>query len=146
MSWILMTAFGFFAMWCMRFTPDKIDFILVRVAGFAFVGAGLVGGAGWLGRLINGTLGWLFVFINDVSSSAVGTGVAWIIAAALTALWIGAMLPDKLFSYDPPDWLVIGGLIVPSLAAMVPGKAGGAFENAVTVAGEALIKGVGGMF
>jgi hypothetical protein len=146
MSWILMSAVGFAAMFCMRFTPPKIDFILVRIAGFSFVGAGLIGAAGWVGGLINGTLGWLFRFINDLSNAAVGTAVAWIIAAAISGLWIGAMLPDKMFSYDPPDWLVIGGLVVPSLVAMVPGRAGSAFDTLITAAGQALIKGVGGIF
>lgn len=146
MSWILMTAFGFAAMFTMRYTPDKIDFILVRVAGFSFVGAGLIGAAGWIGVLIDGSFGWLVRFIDQLSSVALGSTVAWIIAAALSGLWIGAMLPDKVFSFDPPDWLVIGGLIVPSLAAMVPGRAGSAFDTAITTAGEALIKGVGGIF
>jgi hypothetical protein len=56
------------------------------------------------------------------------------------------MLPDRIFSYDPPDWLVISGLIVPSLVAMVPGKAGSAFDSLITAGGNALIKGVGGWF
>jgi hypothetical protein len=146
MSWILMTAFGFAAMFAMRYTPDWLDFILVRVAGFSFIGAGLIGVAGWIGDLINGTIGWLFRTINDVSSSALGTGIAWIIAAAIAFLWIGGMVPDKLFSYDPPDWLVVSGLIVPSLAAMVPGKAGNAVDAVITAGGQALTNAVGTLF
>jgi hypothetical protein len=146
MSWILMTAFGFFAMWAMKFTPNKVDFILVRVAGFSFVGAGLIGAAGWIGALIDGTLGWAVRGINSLSNGAVGTGIAWILAAAIAALWVGAMLPDQIFSYDPPDWLVIGGLLVPSLVAMVPGRAGEFFNTTITFAGQALNSGVGGLF
>ncbi|MET7284202.1 hypothetical protein ABZS29_38570 [Kribbella sp. NPDC005582] len=146
MSWFLMTAFGAAAMFCMRFTPPKVDFILVRVAGFSFVGAGLIGAAGWVGGLINGTLGWLFRFINDLSNSALGTGVAWIVAAAIAGLWIGGMLPDKVFSYDPPDWLVIAGLIVPALVAKVPGKAGSAFDTVITAGGQGLTDMVGRLF
>lgn len=146
MSWILMTAFGFFVMWCMRFTPDKIDFILVRIAGFSFVGAGLVGAAGWIGALIDSTLGWAVRGINTLSHGAFGTGIAWILAAAVAAVWIGGMLPDNAFSYDPPDSLVIGGLLVPSLVAMVPGRAGEAMDTVITFGGHALNQGVGGLF
>lgn len=146
MSWFLMTAFGFAAMFTMRYTPDWADFILVRVAGFSFIGAGLVGAAGWVGGLINGTIGWLFRGINSLSHSALGSGIAWILAAAITFLWIGGMLPDKLFSYDPPDALVISGLMVPALMAMVPGKAGNAAEAVLTMGGTALNNAVGGLF
>ncbi|WP_433169898.1 hypothetical protein [Kribbella sp. CA-247076] len=141
-----MTAFGFAAMFCMRFTPDWADFILVRVAGFSFVGAGLIGAAGWLGALIDGTIGWLVRSIDGISNGAVGTSIAWIIAAALAGLWIGGMLPGRIFSYDPPDWLVIAGLVVPSLVAMVPGRAGDAFDTVITAGGQALTNAVGGLF
>lgn len=146
MSWFLMTAFGFAAMFCMRYTPDWADVILVRVAGFSFVGAGLIGAAGWVGALINGTFGWAFRTINDLSSSAFGTGIAWILAAAIAGLWIGGMLPDKWFSFDPPDLLVITGLFIPSLVAMVPGKAGNAFDTVITAGGQALSGVVGSWF
>lgn len=145
-SWILMAAFGFAAMFTMRYTPDWADFILVRVAGFCFIAAGLVGVAGWVGDLINGTIGALFRAINDLSSSALGSGIGWIIAAGITYLWIGGMLPDRLFSYDPPDYLVIAGIIVPSLVAMVPGKAGRAADTVLTTGGNAVTDWVGGLF
>jgi hypothetical protein len=146
MSWILMTAFGFAAMFCMRYTPDWADFILVRVAGFAFIGAGMIGAAGWVGGLIDGTIGWIFRTINDVTGSAFGTGVAWILAAAIAFLWIGGMMPDRVFSYDPPDWLVIAGLFVPALVAMVPGKAGHAANLVITMGGQTVTGWVGGLF
>lgn len=145
-SWVLMVAMGGGAMWCMRYTPDWADFILVRFAGFCFIGAGLVGAAGWVGAFMNGTFGWLFSGINDLTSSAFGSGVAWIIAAGLTFLWIGAMLPDRLFSYDPPDWLVISGIIVPALVAKVPGKAGAAADTVLTWGGQTVTGWVGGIF
>lgn len=146
MSWILMVAFGAACMWCMRFTPDWADFILVRVAGFAFVGGGLMGAAGWLGNLVDGTVGWLFRTINTLSSSAFGTGVAWIIAAGLAGLWILGMMPGKVFDWDPPDWLVIAGFFTPALVAMVPGKAGGAMNTVVTLGGQTVTDWVGGIF
>ncbi|HEY3561789.1 MAG TPA: hypothetical protein VGL05_30195 [Kribbella sp.] len=145
-SWLLMTAFAAFSMLAMRWTPDKIDVVLVRVAGFSFVGAGLIGASGWVGSFMNSTLGWLFRSIDDVTKGAFGTGAAWILAAGMTAMWIGAMLPDKWFSFDPPDWLVISGLIIPSLSAMVPGKAGNAFETVTAAGGHALNTWVAGLF
>lgn len=146
MSWILMTVFGFAVMFAMRFTPDVVDFIFVRLAGFSFIGAGLIGADGWVGDFINGTIGWLFRAINDVTNTAFGTGAAWIVAAAIAFLWIGGMLPGKVFDYDPPDWLVIAGLIVPALAAMVPGKAGNAAEIIITMGGHQVNNWVGGLF
>jgi hypothetical protein len=146
MSWILMTAVGFGLMFAMRFTPDKVDFVLVRLAGGAFIGAGLMGASGWIGALIDNTLGWLVRIIDQLARAAVGTTVAWIVAAGIAALWIGAMLPDRYFKYDPPDWLVIGGLVLPSLVAMIPGRAGQFFDTTITAAGQALITGVGGIF
>lgn len=146
MSWILMTAVGFSLMFAMKFTPDKVDFVLVRLAGGSFIGAGLMGASGWIGSLIDATLGWLVRTINHLSQSAFGTGVAWMVAAGIAALWIGAMLPDKYFKYDPPDWLVIGGLVLPSLVAMVPGRAGSFFDTVITAAGQALNSGVGEIF
>lgn len=145
-SWILMVAIGFAAMFTMRYTPDWADFVLVRFAGFSFIGAGLIGASGWIGGLINGTLGWLFRTINDLTSSAFGTGVAWILAAAIAFLWIGGMLPDRFFSYDPPDWLVIAGIFVPALAAMIPGKAGTAANTVITMGGHTVTDWVGGIF
>jgi hypothetical protein len=146
MSWILMTVFGFFAMFCMRFTPDKVDFVLVRGAGFSFVSAGLIGAAGWIGALIDGTFGWFFRTIDDVTNSSFGTAAGWMVAAGFVGMWIGGMLPDKVFSYDPPDWMVIAGLFVPSMASMVPGKAGNAFDTVITAGGHAMSNVVGRLF
>lgn len=146
MSWILMTVFGFAMMFAMRYTADWLDFILVRLAGFAFIGAGLIGAEGWVGDIINGTIGWLFRTLNSLTDSAFGTSVAWILAAAITFLWIGGMLPGKVFDYDPPDWLVICGLIVPALGAMIPGKAGNAANMLITMGGEQVNGWVGGLF
>ena len=146
MSWFLMAAFGAAAMVSMRWTPDKVDFVLVRVAGFWFVASGLIGTAGWVGALIDGTFGWFFRTLNDVSGSALGTSIGWIVAAAFAGLWIGGMLPDKVFRFDPPDWMVISGLVVPSLVAMVPGKAGHAFDTVLTAGGHAMSNLVGRLF
>lgn len=146
MTALLMIVFGFAAMFCMRYTPDWADFILVRLAGFSFIAGGFMGVGGWVGGLINGSIGWLFRTINDVSSSAVGSSIGWLVAAAITFLWIGGMLPGKVFDYDPPDWLVIAGIIVPALVAKVPGKAGNAADMLLTMGGDAVSNMVGGLF
>lgn len=145
-SSILMIAFGFAAMFAMRYTPDWGDFILVRVAGFSFIAGGLAGVGGWVGSFVNGAVGWIFRLINELSSSALGTGIGWMVAAGISFLWIGGMLPGKVFDYDPPDWLVIAGIIVPGLVAMVPGKAGNAADTLLTMGGNALANAVGGLF
>lgn len=145
-TWFFMAAAGFGFRWMMRYTRwGWLDQILIRLAGCCWVGAGLAGLTGWAGQL----LGWMLTtgpnLIDRISSDAVGGVVSGIIALGVSALWVFAMLPDRIFGYDPPDWLIYTGLIIPSLLATVPGAAGEALRAVITAAGTTVNTWVGGL-
>lgn len=146
MSWVLMVAVGGGLLFAMKYAPAWLDFILVRAAAGAFAGAGTIGAVGWLGTLMRTVLGWLIRLVDRIGIVMLGAAVAWIIVAGVGALWVGALLPDRLFKYDAPDWLIFSGLILPSLLIAVPGRAGDMLRAAVELAGHALINGVEWMF
>lgn len=142
MSWILMTAVGLGCMWLMRFAHNKVDFVLIRCAAAAFVGAGVIGATGWLGRLFTEVLGWVTSTADALGSAALGNAVVWIIAAFVGIAWIGALLPNSWFDFEYPDWLVVCGFVLPSLLVAVPGQAGEGLRSVILGAGELMNSGV----
>lgn len=146
MTWIAAVAFGFGAMLMMKFTPNKIDWILIRVAALLFAGAGAMGATGWIGALFNTVLGWFTHALDAISNGALGAPVMWILATGLGALWIGALLPQRLFSFHYPDWLIFAGFPLPVLLASVPGEAGQGMRTVVLTGGQMLVQFVGGWF
>ena len=146
MSWILMVAVGIACLVGMKWTPPKIDFILVRAAALSFVGAGVIGASGILGDMLDTAVDWVVDLADRAGNAAVGVGISWFVVAAVGALWVGALLPAKVFSFDYPDWLVFSGLILPALIASVPGPAGGFLSEVITTAGETMNGAVGRMF
>lgn len=138
MSWFLMVAVGVGCLWAMTRTSEKADFVLVRAAGFAFIAAGLIGATGWLGNAIDTFTSWVLNATNSIGAAAFGTAVVWILAAGVGLMWVGAMLPDRWFKFDPPDWLVVGGLVIPALLAAVPGPLGEFLRTVTTWAGEGI--------
>lgn len=145
MSWFLLVVTGVALLFSQRFLPPRVDFVVVRLAGGAFMGAGLIGANGWLGETIDWAVQTMISLTDRVGAQALGQAVAWILAAGLGLLWIGAMLPDKLFRYDPPNWLVWSGLVVPALVATVPGVLGDFLRRVTTWAGAATQNLVGGL-
>jgi hypothetical protein len=135
MSWVLMTAVGLGCLWMMRHSHDKADFILVRCAAAAFVGAGTIGATGWLGRLFNGVVDGVIEFADARGSEAFGENVVWVIAGAVGVAWIGALLPERFFSFEYPDWLVVFGFVLPILLASVPGDFGEFLRTVILGAG-----------
>lgn len=135
-SFGLMVAVGIALMWAQtRTVSGRVDAILVRLSGAAFAGAGVVGAAGWLGSAMSSVLGWLISTINSISTNLVGEGVAVLIVLGIGALWVGAMLPDKVFKHDPPDWLLYSGVVLPGLLGSVPGPLGHGLESIIHWAG-----------
>lgn len=123
-TWVLLTAFAVALMWASQYTPKKIDPILWRIAGCSFIGAGMAGIDGWIGSLIQAVTGTVLEVTDDLGVALLGTGVVVILIAGAGAAWVVGMLPGKLFRWDPPDWLVVGGLLLPALLEPVPGKLG----------------------
>lgn len=139
MTWVLMTAIGVAAMWATRRVRNRtIDFILVRLAGGAFMAAGLLGVGGVLGRWVETGIATAISVADQLGAATLGSAIAWIIATGLGALWVAAMLPDSWFRFDPPDWLVWSGIIAPSLLASVPGPVGSVLRQITHAAGQAV--------
>lgn len=146
MSWFLMAAAGGALLYGMRWTPPLVDFILVRMSAAAFVGAGLIGADGWLGSAVQGLMRWILTQIDKIGSWGLGGPIGWILCAALGALWVGAMLPTRLFKLQYTAGLAISGLVLPALLKSVPGSAGNGLRAAVEISGQALINAVGSVF
>lgn len=145
MSWFLMCVVGFGCMFAMRFTSQKVDFVLRRLAACAFAGAGTVGAVGWLGNWMNTIVHWVVSTADHMGSAALGTSVAWIAAAFLGFAWVGAIVPDKLFHFRFPDWLTYSGLLLPALLAAVPGTLGNLLGGVVNWAGSGMVDIVNGL-
>jgi len=138
MSWLLMAFVGGASMWATTHTPPKVDILLIRFAGFAFIAAGLIGVGGVLGDILTWVMDAILTLVSTIAGVAFGTAAVWILAAGLGGAWILAMLPDKLFRFDAPDWLVISGIFIPGLLASVPGALGEGLRTTITWAGEAI--------
>jgi hypothetical protein len=137
MSWFLLVVAGLGLLAAQKFLPPRIDFVLVRLAGGAFMGAGLIGANGWLGQAMDWAVQTMIDITDRVGAAALGEAVAWVVAAGLGLMWVGAMLPDKLCKYDPPNWLIWSGLVAPALLATVPGAIGDVLREVTTWAGTA---------
>lgn len=146
MSWILMVAFGFGAMFTMKVTPPRVDAVLIRVAALSFAGAGTIGATGWIGSMISAITDFVINLTDKLGNATVGESIVWIIAAGLGALWVGSLLPARLVRYDFPDWLSFTGFLLPSLLATVPGQAGEVLRMIVNTCSEWLVKLVGSWF
>lgn len=145
MTWFLMVVAGFGCMVLMRWTGDRLDAVLIRLAAACFVGAGLIGVNGWLGELIRSVTGWLTHTTDQLGTAVLGTAVVWIVALGLGVTWVCSMLPHKWVSIRFPDWLIIGGLFLPSLMTGVPGRLGDGLRTAMEMAGNAATQLVGSL-
>ena len=134
-TWIVMAAAGWGSMWVMRFTPGWVDFVLVRFAAACFVGVGVVGVNGWIGDLFRAVLTGIVRFVDLFSTRAVGNAVVWIVVLGICLMWLGALLPGKVFSYDFPDWLLFIGVALPILAGNLPGALGSGLNDVITSIG-----------
>ncbi|TCC33851.1 hypothetical protein E0H75_42080 [Kribbella capetownensis] len=146
MTWISALLLGVAAMFLMKFTPNWLDAILIRVSALLVAGAGALGVTGWLGDAFTWLLSSFADLVNYLSKGAVGTPLMWLLSAFVGALWVGALLPERLFRYDYPDWLIFAGFPLPSLLASVPGKAGDGLQTVVLGGSHELVKFVGGWF
>jgi hypothetical protein len=139
--WLVLTVAGFGFLRAMEYTGRPLlEAIMIRAAAFSFAGAGTVGASGWLGAAVTSTVRWL----NDVGSSAgaaaIGTGAVWVIWAVMSIAWVLTLLPDSWFAADIPDALSIAGLVLPALAASIPGPLGDLLREAIGGAGRLMIQ------
>lgn len=135
-SWLAYVAIGGLALWLMRHTQHPtLDAVLVRLAAICAVGAGMVGAHGWVGTIIGTVVHALTSAAATVGAAAVGTSILWLVAAALGVAWIAAMVPTKWINYDPADWLIGAGLVLPALLVSVPGALGEGMRTVVLAGG-----------
>jgi hypothetical protein len=139
-----MALIGFGLMWAQRYTPGWADFVLSRGAGLVFLGGGALGVSGTVGGWIRDLFAWSFEQLNALSSWALGFGAAPVAAFAVCILWVLGMVPGKLFKWDPPDWLIYAGLLLPIVAAAVPGGTGEGFRELFASLGQQTNELVGG--
>lgn len=124
MSWFIFSALAVGLMYLMKFTPPKIDFILVRVSALLWLSAGLAGLDGVIGRMVTSGVAGIMDAINSVTGQAVGTAAGWLVALFVSVAWIGAMLPDKTVGMKRSTVLVVSGVVLPTLLSSIPGSAG----------------------
>jgi hypothetical protein len=109
--------------------------VLVRVAAFSFVGAGLIGASGWLGQVMAQAVAGVNAAAAQAGVMALGTGAVWVVWLLASVAWVLTILPTRWFAAEIPDWLSIGGLVLPSLAASIPGRLGEVLNGLITAAG-----------
>lgn len=136
MSWFLMLVVGFSALFAMRYTPTHVDRVLIRVAGASFVASGTIGAGGWIGRMVTGVQSWVLEVSDQLGVAVFGAAITWIVVACAAGLWIGGMLPSKLFSFPMSDKLVFAGWFLPQLLTGVPGELGQGLRAVIFPTGE----------
>ena len=139
-SWLVMIAIGIGFLWGMTRTKvPMFDAILVRSAAASFVGSGVIGASVVVGVWMTAALGWLTSFIDGLTVEYLGSAIVWIVVMGIACLWVCAMIPDKFFKYDPPDWLLFSGPILPILLVAVPGRLGDVLTTVITAVGEGMV-------
>lgn len=130
--WALCVALGVFTMWCMRHTTKPtVDAVLIRIAACLFMAAGTVGAGGQVGQTIASVIQWVTRTSDDTTRTLLGASVTWMLWAVLSILWILGMVPKKWFNWDPPDWLMFLGVVIPTTATAIPGPVGDAIREAI---------------
>lgn len=130
--WTIMAAVGFGIMWARRKTSKQwVDAWGERLAALFFLGAGVIVAPGWP----SGVVGWVAGLLNQVggaindSANQLGTVATVIVALGASVYWLLGLLPNSLFDEPIPDWLTVGGLVLPALAAGIPGPIGEAIRG-----------------
>ena len=145
--WALLVFVGFGLMWTMRHTKAALlDAVFVRVAAFSFAGAGVIGASGWIGT----ALAWTVTTANDLGATlgaaTLGTTAVWMVWLALSLMWVLTLLPAQVFTKEIPDWLAVAGLVLPGLAASIPGEIGELLRQVIEACGQLMVDVVAGVF
>lgn len=135
-SWIIFALLAAANMFLMTKTPPKVDFVLVRISALLWLAAGLSGLEGAVGRMLTSAMAGMLSAINKASSDATGTAIGSLLAFLLAVAWICAMLPDKTVKVPRTTFIVISGLMLPTLMAAIPGEAGDFLRGIVFPLGE----------
>lgn len=143
-TWVVLVVTGVMCMWAMRYTQRALlDAVLIRASAAAYAGAGVVGASGWLGGLIAGVTGWVTATGQSLGAAALGSAAVWVVWLVLSLMWVATMLPERVFHRSIPDWLAFSGLVLPGLAASIPGPLGHGLHQVITTVGTAMVTGAG---
>lgn len=138
--WVLLVAVGFGLLKAIAYVHvNLMSAVMERLAAAAFVGAGVIGASGWIGDAI----AWVVDSVNwvgaSVGAAAVGSGAIWIVWLGLSLLWVLALLPDSWFGWHLPAWLSVTGVVLPALAASIPGQLGDLLRLVIEGIGQAMV-------
>lgn len=135
-SWAIFALLASACMFLMIKTPPKGDFVLVRISALLWLAAGLSGLEGVIGRMLTSVMAGLIGAIDDASGKALGTGIGVTLSILLAAYWICSMLPDKTVNIKRNSFIVISGIMLPTLMAAIPGEAGEVLRGIIFPLGE----------
>ena len=139
--WLVLAVAGFGLLRAMDHVQHPLlDAVMVRAAAFSFAGAGLIGASGWLGDVTASVISAVNAAGERAGSAAIGTGAVWVIWLIASVAWVLTILPQSWFGAEIPDWLSMFGLVLPSLAASIPGPLGEALRSVITGAGQLMIE------
>jgi hypothetical protein len=139
--WLVLAVTGFGLMRATeRVGHPLIAAMLVRASAFSFVGAGLIGASGWLGDLMASAVGAVNSAGAQAGAAALGTGAVWVVWLLASAAWVLTLLPESWFAGEIPDWLSMSGLVLPALAASIPGRLGDLLSAVITGAGNLMVE------
>lgn len=144
--WLILTVAGFGLLRAMAYVGHPLlDAVMVRAAAFSFAGAGTIGASGWLGDAAAAVVSWANSAGSQAGAAALGTGAVWVVWALLSIAWLLTLLPESWFGAEIPDSLSIAGLLLPALAASIPGTLGDLLRQVINGAGELMVSLVRGL-
>jgi hypothetical protein len=138
--WLVLVVAGFGLLRALDYVHHEwLAAAMLRLAAISFVGAGVIGARGWVGGFLAGVVHFANTAGARFGAAALGTGAVWVLWMVLTVAWVLALLPDRWFNAVIPDWLSISGVILPSLAASIPGHAGDLLRQIIHTVGGLMV-------
>jgi hypothetical protein len=130
-AFTLYTGIAIILLYLMQYTGEKLDAVFVRVAAALFLAAGFIGGSGVVGHWMRSIFVGADTHGDELARTVVGSTVMYLVWTGLAVGWLLCLAPERWFSKAIPDWLSVGGLLIPSGAATIPGPAGHALVGAL---------------
>lgn len=122
-SFVALVGFGWLSLWAMKQTGPWGDFILERVGAVLMLAAGFVGAGGIVGQFLNWTTHGAMHLADLFGRQLVGASIVGLLGLVLGLLWIFAFLPKRFFKWGFPNWLIWGGIVLPSVVKAASGPA-----------------------
>lgn len=142
--WLFLVAAGVGFLWLVPHVGHHwAEALALRAGHLSLLGAGTVGAAGWLGSATKSVLAATVHAVGAGGSALIGTtAVVGLTALGLCIAWVLGILPARVVAFDPPDWLAYAGLLLPAVAAQIPGPIGHLVGSLITGTGQ-LVVGLG---